>query len=128
MNSLPNNKALNDIDIHQHVKRLKIKHFRGVFMRDNLPRKPCKRECAVVNLDSIMGPGTHWTAYCKRGSEVYYFDSYGNLAPPKELLNYFGSNCKIFYNNLNYQEYGSAVCGQLCIKFLNNFNKHYFTK
>lgn len=127
MESLPNNRALNELDIHQHVNRLKIKHFRGIFMRDNLPRRPHRlNECGIVNLDSIVGPGTHWIAYCKHGDNVYYFDSFGNLPPPKELLKYFGSRCKIYYNYFNYQKYGTIVCGHLCIKFLHHFNKKYF--
>lgn len=95
-------------------------------MRDNLPTKPLQNECGVVNLDSDAGPGTHWTAYCKKDSVVYYFDSFGNLPPPKELLKYFGSRCKIYYNNNIYQKYGTVVCGQLCITFLNHFNKRYY--
>lgn len=125
MKSLPNERALNELDIHRHVSRLKIKHFRGVFMRDSLPLKPHTNECAIVNLDSIVGSGTHWIAYCKKGDNVYYFDSFGNLQPPTKLLSYFGSQCKIYYNNLKYQNYGTSICGQLCIMFLSHFNKHY---
>lgn len=125
MQSLPNDRALNELDILHHVDRLKIRHFRGVFMRDRLPIKPHVNECGIVNLDSMTGPGTHWCAFCKKGRNVYYFDSFGNLRPPVELLNYFGSDCKIYYNNLKYQNYGTFICGQLCIKFLNHFNKLY---
>lgn len=128
MKSLPSNRALNELDILHHIGRLKIEHFRGTFMRDNFPKKPHVNECGIVNLDSVAGPGTHWTAYCKKGSNVYYFDSFGNLRPPKEMLNYFGSQCKIFYNNLQYQKYNTPICGQLCIMFLNQFNKAHFKK
>lgn len=126
MVSLPNNRPLNELDIHYHVNRLKIKHFRGIYMRDSLPRKPHRNECGIVNLDLESGPGTHWIAYCKRGNTVYYFDSFGDLQPPEELLNYFGSRCKIYFNYFNYQNYGTITCGHLCIKFLHHFNKHYF--
>jgi len=33
------NKALSDYDLIDFVKYLGIKHFRGVFSRDNLPNK-----------------------------------------------------------------------------------------
>ena len=95
-------------------------------MRDSLPKRPLRNECAVVNLDSADGPGTHWIAYCKKGSPVDYFDSFGNLPPPRELFKYFGSKRKVYYNNSNYQKFGTVVCGQLCITFLNHFNKRYY--
>lgn len=96
-----------------------------MFMRNNLPRKPYKNECAVINLDDIDGPGTHWVAYRKRAHDVQYFDSYGNLPPPLELIKYLGSDVCIYYNYKNYQDYGTVICGQLCIKFLYNcfYNK-----
>lgn len=85
-------------------------------MRDSLPRKPNKYECGIVNLDSSNGPGTHWVAYYKNKMDVNYFDSFGNLKPPKELIVYLGKN--ISYNYTQYQTYDSVICGHLCIKFL----------
>lgn len=89
-------------------------------MRDNLPKKPHKNECAVVNLASIKNSGSHWTSFCKQGSIVYYFDSFGNLKPPLELLRYF-DKCKIVYNHSSKQNYDQYICGHLCLKFLKNF-------
>lgn len=89
-------------------------------MRDTLPSKPLKRECAVVNLDSVQNSGTHWVAYCKEGNVVYYFDSFGNLKPPLELVDYF-NNCKILYNHTNHQSYKEFICGHLCLRFLVNY-------
>lgn len=89
-------------------------------MKDTLPVRPKVTECAVVNLDTISGPGTHWTAYYKCGLNVYYFDSYGNLKPPKELISYFGEDSRILYNHDRYQRYKDSNCGHLCLKFLYN--------
>lgn len=97
-------------------------------MRDRLPRSPRINECAVVNLDSINGPGTHWVAYCKKMDDVYYYDSFGNLPPPLELLKYFGSEANIYFNYKSYQEYDTFICGQLCLTFLNNINKQLYMK
>lgn len=95
-------------------------------MRDSLPDAgPLQNECAVLNLDASVGMGTHWVAYYKIGSIVYYFDSYGNLPPPTELIHYLGSDTNIYYNYLNFQEYGTVICGHLCVVFLQNINKHY---
>lgn len=94
-------------------------------MRDNLPKSgPNKNECAVVNLDSINGRGTHWLAYSKHGGTVSYSDSFGDLPPPKELLEYFYKNSKlvhkIIYNYDRQQKFNTVWCGHLCLKFLLN--------
>lgn len=101
---------------------LKIKKFRGVFMRDRLPEYPLKNESAVVNLDREDGSGTHWVAYHKNGKSVCYYDSFGNLKPPDELYRYFGRDTQIYYNYQQHQNYNSVVCGHLCIIFLYNMN------
>lgn len=87
-------------------------------MRDKLPKRPLTNETAIVNLDNETGPGTHWVCYIKRGNNVQYFDSFGNLRPPKELLDYFGKEARVFYNYNTYQSFDSVVCGHLCILFL----------
>jgi hypothetical protein len=88
-------------------------------MRDTLPKGgPRYNESGVVNLDSGDGPGTHWVAYKKRGNRTDYFDSYGNLSPPRELLYYLGRGSNIFYNRGRFQTIGSVNCGHLCLRFL----------
>lgn len=59
-------------------------------MRNSLPKKPFPKELAIVNLDDKNGKGTHWVAYKKYGHRVTYFNSFGDLKPPKELMKYFG--------------------------------------
>lgn len=89
-------------------------------MRNALPETgPFKNEFAVVNLDDAKNAGSHWVAYKKLGNNVLYFDSFGNLGPPKELLDYFKFK-NIMYNHENYQKYDTFVCGHLCLKFLCN--------
>lgn len=88
-------------------------------MRDTLPSAPKENESAIVNLDSSFGNGTHWVCYKKVKDIVYYFDSFGNLKPPRELLQYFG-NCDIYYNYERKQNFNSVVCGHLCLQFLDN--------
>ena len=53
------NKPLSNFEITDAVKKLKIPAFRGVFVRDNLPLKPNKNECGILNLDNTSGKGTH---------------------------------------------------------------------
>lgn len=89
-------------------------------MRNALPRNGVRiNEAAIVNLDDETGSGTHWVAYRKTGKNVEYFDSFGNLKPPKELMNYFKVD-HVKYNYENYQNYDTFICGHLCLKFLSN--------
>jgi len=76
-------------------------------MRNALPISGIRRnESGIVNLDDARSPGTHWVAYAKRDNHVIYFDSFGNLWPPKELIQYFGNDVtKIKYNRTSYQTY-----------------------
>lgn len=90
-------------------------------MRDAMPKRGSwKRESAIVNLDDSRGRGTHWVAYVKNNSnDVTYFDSFGNLKPPLELMKYLGVG-SVKYNYEQHQNYDTVVCGHLCLKFLTN--------
>lgn len=93
-------------------------------MRDNLPNeRPWNRECMIVNHDSINNNGTHWTCFVKEKNNVYYFDSFGKLAPPFEIVDYLGSHCNIFFNAEQYQNFDTVNCGHLCLRFLYEFYK-----
>lgn len=89
-------------------------------MRDNLPKKPLTQECAIVNLDNSRGGGTHWVAYYKNNNYKEYFDSFGNLQPPIEIIKYL--KLPINYNYNQEQQFNTFNCGHLCLKFL--FNKY----
>lgn len=93
-------------------------------MKNKLPNKILKYECGIVNLDDSSGNGTHWTAYVKKDKDIIYFDSYGNLRPPLELISYFNKDGKhnvIKYNYERNQKYNSYNCGHLCLNFLYNY-------
>jgi len=116
-------RPLSNFELLKFVKYLNIPNFRGVFMRNSLPKKIKKVESGIINLDNIDGDGTHWTAYVKKNKDINYFDSFGNLRPPKEVITYFfsdGSKNKVKYNYGNFQSYNSFICGHLCLKFLYN--------
>ena len=109
------NKALSNHELIEYIKQLKIKHFRGVFMRDDLPKKKRTKECGIVNLADSLSDGTHWVCYFNH----YYFDSYG-LPPPLEIAEYLGDNLE--YNIYQIQKSGQ-ICGHLCLYFLNRITK-----
>lgn len=116
------NEPLSNHDLTKLAVVLKIPHFRGVFMRDALPRLLYENESAIINLDSTHGSGTHWVCYRKRGTIVEYYDSFGNLSPPLELQRYFSNSphpVVIKYNYFPQQKSWNTVnCGHLCLNFL----------
>lgn len=121
LENLPN-QPLTNHDILKYATILKIPYFRGVFMRDTLPKYVNENESAVINLDSMRGTGTHWVCYRKRGTFVEYYDSFGNLPPPLELQRYFNSApypIVIKYNYFPQQKNWNTVnCGHLCLNYL----------
>ena len=106
-------------DVQLRYLAQNVKNFRGVFMIENLPKKPNFHESAIVNLQKLSQEGSHWVAYRKIGKIVEYFDSFGNLRPPKEIEIYFRA-CQVYYNREGYQDLVQSNCGQNCIKFFQN--------
>ena len=86
--------------------------FRGVFLRDTLPKKVKLNECGILNLDSSSGDGTHWVMWFMKGKVKFYFDS-DRAQPPSELIAYLKS--PIFYNSERVQQNSEVFCGHLCL-------------
>ena len=112
------NKPLSNLDLLNWVKKLGIKHFRGIYSKDVLPDRIKRNEVGIINLDSQIGPGTHWVAYRnnKNGSE--YFDSFGLIMPNKEMKYLMISGKQIFYSGDEIQERDSVLCGYWCLYYL----------
>ena len=124
--NLPN-KALTNFELLAAVKKLKIPNFRGVFMRNDLPRRPLKRESGILNLGDTSTNGTHWVCWSKNNNknndndnDNFYFDSFG-VQPPNELIEYFSS--PILYNTERVQPDGEAICGHLCLFVLSRLSR-----
>ena len=95
---------------------MKIRNFRGVFMRDELKKlHPKENECGIFNLNTSKEPGSHWVCWFKRGNDRIYFDSYG-LVPPQELVNYLGT--PILRNTEQLQNFNQTNCGEFCLYVL----------
>ena len=115
------NKPLSNYDIIEAIKELKIPGFRGVFLRDQLPNRPRKKECGIINLaDSDDSIGTHWVAYYKNIDLKIYFDSYG-FPPPLELIYYLKDVTKS--NIYQIQPNNTVICGHLCLYVLKSLVK-----
>ena len=74
-------KPLTNSELVRYAQRLKILHFRGVFMRDTLPLHPFSVECGIVNFNIPNQPGSHWVCYYCNKIDIIYFDSYGQITP-----------------------------------------------
>ena len=116
------NKPLSNFDLFDWVNKLGIKHFRDIFSRNALPKKIGK-ECGIINLDDIQGPGTHWVCYRNLDSFVEYFDTFG-LIMPHEVYHYLASSGKRqIYSQDEIQNRDSVLCGYWCLYYLNERQK-----
>lgn len=106
---------LSNFDIERLVKDLKINNFRGDFHEGWVTKKINKVECGIINVEDSNQEGSHWTAYYKNNEEKYYFDSYGDAPPTKQLVSYLGSK-NLIYNRQRFQNYDDPpICGHLCL-------------
>ena len=114
------NKALSNFDLEGWIDKLGIKHFRSIFSRDALPDKILKKECGIINLDDIVGRGTHWVCYRNLEKKlVEYFDPFG-LIMPYEIRDYLlTSGKKIIYSQDEIQNRKTVLCGYWCLYYLN---------
>jgi hypothetical protein len=86
------------------------------------PRAISRPFCAIANLDSASGPGTHWVAFCSaRSGPVYYCDSLGD-APPAALAQKLKAiSPDVFYNSTQIQPDESDKCGFFALDFCARF-------
>jgi hypothetical protein len=116
MTQFKNIDPLSNFQIIEKCIELKIKNFKGVFMRNEL-NKASRRgnECMVINTDHSLNEGTHWTCLFIRNGTSYYFDSYG-FPPTLEVQQY----CKKprYYNTFPIQKFNEVICGHYCIYVL----------
>ena len=113
------NKPLSNFALSEWVNKLKIKHFRGIYNRDRLPNKIDEPEVRIINLDTHIGPGTHWVCYRNDDKHICeYFDSFG-LKMPSEIQKYLQtSGEKIIYSTDEIQERDSVLCSYWCLYYL----------
>ena len=115
---------MSNFDLIDAAEKLSLKNFRGVFMRDQLPKNPNNVETGIINLDNSTGAGTHWVAYAIDPRGVIYFDSYG-LAPPKEFMQYISKlkEFPVFYSTLPTQQLNDPpICGREVLNVLSEIS------
>ena len=116
--------SLSNLNLIHYAQELNIPNFRGVFMRDTLPKNPRMKECVIVNLNTSKQKGSHWVAYWKSGKKRIYFDSFGQITPV-EIQKYlktkheFNKNTLCIKRNTDIvQAENTCICGHLCLYVL----------
>ena len=113
------NKPLSNFDLEKWIDDLEIKYFRSIYSRDRLPDEIRKKECGIINLDSIEGQGTHWVCYRNIDKQmVEYFDPFGLIMPHEVYHKIAKSRKKIFYSQDEIQNRDTVVCGYWCLYYL----------
>ena len=130
---IPSDKALTNFDILYYVNLLKIPHFRGVFMRDELPKDVESTECGIMNFNTHDQFGGHWVCYMKRNRTRIYFDSFGQVTP-LELQKYLKTTVElqngtpvIERNTGIVQRPNTNICGHLCLFVLTSLMRKHLT-
>jgi hypothetical protein len=110
---------LSNFQILDICKQLKIKNFRGVFMRDQLNLNEVRKNnhCLILNLDVSDNDGTHWTCIFVTKDKCIYFDPFG-FCPPPEVEKYCSTIKNRIYNTFQVQKANSVICGHFCIYVL----------
>jgi hypothetical protein len=107
-----------------------LQHFVGVFARDKIPplNESAKQHGSTTGLSYILNlqgehqgdeKGTHWVAMFTGPTDLWYFDSYGIVAP-KDVYNFCDHNGfqHLHENLLEFQKMGSPWCGEYCLYWL----------
>ena len=130
---IPTDKGLTNFDILYYTEVLKIPNFRGVFMRDQLPRTIKPVECGIMNFNTHDQVGSHWVCYMKKGRARIYFDSFGQISP-LEMQKYlktklqFQNGIPVIHRNTDIvQRSNTSVCGHLCLFVLTSLMREHLT-
>ena len=125
------NKILTNFDLIDYVKKLSIPNFRGVFMRDTLPKRPRKIECGIVNLNTSAEKGSHWVCYYKNKKKRIYFDSFGQITP-LDIQFYLKTKSErgveVIQRNTDIVQFiNTDICGHLCLFVLKALTSEHWT-
>ena len=122
-------KSLTNFDVIDYAEILQIPNFRGVFMRDKLPKRT-ENECGIMNLNTSSQRGSHWVAWYVSGNTKIYFDSFGQHVP-YELVRYLKTPREyrrktlcIERNALIVQHINTSECGALCLFVLKRLSSN----
>ena len=129
---IPSDRGLTNFDIEKYASDLGIPNFRGVFMKDTLPKKPKQVECGIVNLNTSKEIGSHWVCYAKtERRRRIYFDSFGQdvlveISKYLKTKSEFRNEIPVIERNTDIvQSINTHVCGHLCLFVLTSLMRQH---
>ena len=108
--------TLSNSDINIICNTLKIP-LKGVFMKDEF-KLPLSDGNYVMNLQDSHEGGSHWVAFIKNKSNIFYHDSYAVIMPQNQYDLFKSNQNNIYYNTLQKQSIETTSCGWWSIYFL----------
>ena len=130
---IPSDRALTNFDLISYIKKLGVPYFRGVFMRDELPKMKHLVECGIMNFNKSNELGSHWVCYVPNRNDRIYYDSFGQITP-LELQKYLktvaelkNNKAVIQRNSDIVQSPNTHVCGHLCLVVLTSLMREHLS-
>jgi hypothetical protein len=114
---LQNKTTLTNYDLANICIDSKI-HLNMICMKDEMNLNNLENGNYIMNLENHDQDGSHWTAFVKKGKNIYYCDSFG-MPPPQNQINLFNADkSKLQYSQTKIQDIKSKCCGFFCVAFL----------
>jgi hypothetical protein len=108
--------SLTNFEVEHIAKLLKIKHFHGVYLQDDLKAIKDKNKDGsyIINYGTLKNGGTHYICVLVYGDAVFHFDSFG--ATYSDDVSDFIANKKYkAFNQHIIQDLDSSLCGWYCL-------------
>ena len=85
-----------------NARELGIPQFRGVSMRDTLPKQP-------PNQNTSSQSGSHWVCYYRNKGNRIYFDSFGQITPVEiqrylKIVTEFARGREVIQRNIDIEQ------------------------
>ena len=94
---------MNNLEIEQMIKDLKIKNFIGVFMRDEIPTLSDPLFYFIYNTETSNENGVHWITFSKIKNKYYHYCPYGS-DPCKEIVDKYSPIISSTFRIQNFNE------------------------
>ena len=101
--------TLSDSNIKLICNTLKIP-LKGIFMKDEF-KLPIEQGYYIMNLENSNEDGSHWVAFIKNKSDIFYHDSYAVIMPQNQYDLFKLEKNNIYYNTLQKQGLETTSCG-----------------
>ena len=112
-------RPLSNIDIDKYFV---IQNINGICVsKDMLPKSIPANSAIICNLNDQHEGGSHWVALINRRGTKFnlYFDSFGIVYPPQNILDNF-KNKPLICSEKKIQQDDSVLCGYYCLRIIND--------